>query len=691
VVDTYHGVSVKDDYRWLEDWNDREVRIWTKAQNRRAHAFLNALPQRKAYLRRYQEISKKGFTFYFRLRYAGGRLFALKYDSHKDRPLLVVFDSMQDLSRERVLLDMEKMARPGATMDLNLFVPSWDGRFVAAVLSESGKEEGDLQIFDATSGDRRPDVVHRTLFIGGGSVAWTPDGRGFFYSRYPHPGERPPEDLDFYPQVFFHRLGSSDNEDTYALGKEFPRIAELQLSSLPDRESYLVSVSHGDGGQFEHWTGDGKSPWTRVSGPGDEIVRAALGRDGYLYLVSRKGAPRGSLLRVRAPKGTVAEAELLLPEGDWITEDIVTAPSYLYLQQQMGGVGRLGRIDLRTKRFEEIPTPPVSAVMEVAPLDGDRVLFRANTFLAPPSFFLVEGKSAPSSAPLTSPSPTDLSGWEVVRDFAISKDGTKVPMSIIVPKGLVLDGTRPLLLTGYGGYGISMPPDYLLWWIPWFERGGLLAQANLRGGGEFGESWHQEGMLTKKQNVFDDFIACAEHLCKRGYTSKERLGILGGSNGGLLMGAVLTQRPDIARAVVSDIGIYDSLITELDSNGQYNATEFGSVKDPEQFRAIYAYSPYHHVKDGTRYPAVLFSTGENDPRVNPRHSRKMTARLQAATASEEPILLRASEKWGHGPSSLGDLFGLYAEDLAFFEDRLASAQSSRARSPRKAVRTPFQD
>jgi len=686
VVDTYHGVSVRDGYRWLEDGTKRDVRRWTAAQDQRARVFLSGLPQRRAIARRLREISKRGFTRYGRMRYAGGRLFALRFDSRQERPRLVVFDSMQDLSHERLLLDLQQLARPGVTVDLNLFEPSSSGRLLAACVSEGGSEEGDMHLYDVESGDRLTDVIPRAQRIGGSAVAWAPDDRGFFYVRHPLQGERPPEDLDFYQQVYFHQVGSSHTVDTYALGKEFPRIAEVELAGLPDRERYLVIVAHGDGGQFEHWTGDGKSPWIRVSGSTDEISKAGLGRDGSLYLVSRKGSPRGRLLRVPSPDATVDQAALVLPEGEWIIDDIVATPSYLFLTQQLGGVGRLGRLDLGTGKLEEVPTPPNSSIREATPLDGDRVLFEANAFLRPPSYFLLEGKGVPSATPLSCTPPADLSGWSVVRDFATSKDGTRVPMSIVVPEGFERNGSRPLILVGYGGYGISMLPQYLVWFAPWLERGGLVAIANLRGGGEFGEDWHHQGMLTKKQNVFDDFIACEEHLCREGYTSNDRLGILGGSNGGLLMGAVLTQRPDLPRAVVADIGVFDSLRAESDSNGQFNVTEFGTVKDAGQFRALYAYSPYHHVSDGTRYPAVLLSTGENDRRVPPFHSRKMAARLQAATSSHEPILLRASDRWGHGPTSVSEIVGLLSDQMAFFADRLGLASSPPIRrSTRRAA------
>jgi prolyl oligopeptidase len=272
---------------------------------------------------------------------------------------------------------------------------------------------------------------------------------------------------------------------------------------------------------------------------------------------------------------------------------------------------------------------------------------------------------------LRTTSPADFDDVEVVREFAKSKDGTKIPISILRKKGIKLDGKNPTLLTGYGGYGINLTPAFSSTRRIWFDAGGVYAVANLRGGGEFGEEWHLAGNLTHKQNVFDDLIACAEHLIKRKYTSPDKLAVMGSSNGGLLMGAFLTQRPDLARAVVSRVGIYDMLRVELDPNGAFNTTEFGSVKDEDQFKALHAYSPYHHVKDGTAYPAVLFPCGENDGRVNPAHSRKMTARLQAATGSGLPILLRTTATAGHGMgSSLKDRVAEQTDIYAFLLQEL---------------------
>jgi prolyl oligopeptidase len=268
-------------------------------------------------------------------------------------------------------------------------------------------------------------------------------------------------------------------------------------------------------------------------------------------------------------------------------------------------------------------------------------------------------------------SPADFDDIEVVREFAISKDGTKVPVNILHRKDLKLNGENPTLLYGYGGYGINLTPSFDSTRRIWFDAGGVYAVANLRGGGEYGEEWHKAGNLTNKQHVFDDFIAAAEHLIQRHYTNPNKLAVEGGSNGGLLMGAFLTQRPDLARAVISHVGIYDMLRVELDPNGQFNVTEFGTVKNPEQFKALYAYSPYHHVQNGTKYPAVFMLTGENDGRVNPAHSRKMIARLQAATGSDRPILLYSTASAGHGiGTALKERIAQQAYVYSFLFDQL---------------------
>ena len=317
-----------------------------------------------------------------------------------------------------------------------------------------------------------------------------------------------------------------------------------------------------------------------------------------------------------------------------------------------------------------VPLPPVAGVAEAEPAGGDALLLRVQTFLTPPAWQRYD-PAAKKLAPTTlrETSAADFSDAEVVREFATSKDGTKVPLNIIRRKGTKLDGNNPVLLYGYGGYGINLSPVYTADMRPYLDRGVVFVIANLRGGGEYGEAWHRAGMLTRKQNVFDDFAAAAQWLIDQRYTTPARLAIEGGSNGGLLMGAALTQHKELYRAVVSHVGIYDMLRVELQPNGSFNVTEFGTVKEQDQFRALYAYSPYHHVEDGAQYPAVLFLTGANDPRVDPSHSRKMTARLQAS-GTKQPVLLRTTSAAGHGiGTALSEQIAQKADVMAFLLDQ----------------------
>jgi prolyl oligopeptidase len=333
--------------------------------------------------------------------------------------------------------------------------------------------------------------------------------------------------------------------------------------------------------------------------------------------------------------------------------------------------------DLDGQARGEISLPPVAAVSEMEPVGGD-LLYSVETYLTPRTFHrrLSEGRTIETSLRVTSPVRFD--DMEVVRAMATSRDGTRVPVNVIRRKGVALDGKRPTLLYGYGGYGLSQTPAFLgAARRMFFDAGGVFAIANLRGGGEFGEQWHAQGALMHKQNVFDDFIAVAQWLIDQRYTSPERLAIQGGSNGGLLMGAVLTQRPALFRAVVASVGIYDMLRVELDPNGEFNITEFGTIKDPDEFRALFDYSPYHRVRDGTAYPAVLMQTGENDGRVNPMQSRKMTARLQAATSGKHPVFLITTSAAGHGIGSpLSVRVGQTADYLAFLFDQLGMTWSA---------------
>ncbi|MCK6477781.1 MAG: prolyl oligopeptidase family serine peptidase [Phycisphaerales bacterium] len=688
-TDTYHGVSVSDDYRWLEDWADPRVREWSDAQNAYARSVLDGLPGVEDIRARLTELEKSVSAEHMHIVPIEGGLLAMKNQPPKQQAMLVWLASADDLTTERMVVDPNQIDSSGSTT-IDWFVPSDDGKLVAVSLSEGGSESGTVHVFDTQTGKKlgENDVIPRAHGgTAGGSLVWAHDGSGFYYTRYPRTGERPPQDMDFYVQVYFHKLGTPTAEDTYVIGKDFVRIAEVVLETDPTGRWLLVSVQNGDGGEFEHHLRNPKGAWSKLDGFADKVVEANFGEKA-LFLVSRDGAPRGKVLRLDLTTDdamlTARDAREIIPEwtGSIATDFFANAgltagSSRLLVLYQAGGPNQLRMFDLDGELVGDVPLPPVSAVNEIVRTRGDDMLIATETFITPPQWMSFDASSnALRRTRLFQTSPVDFSDCEVVRELATSKDGTKVPISIIRHKGMggALDpaaggkdkspvsgqpgksGTpgwslpAPTILWGYGGYGLNQSPAFSPRRAIWLEQGGVFAVANIRGGGEFGEEWHRSGNLTKKQNVFDDFQAAARHLIERGYTSHEKLAIMGGSNGGLLMGATFTQQPQLAKAVVSSVGIYDMLRVELSPNGAFNVTEFGTVKDPAQFRALHAYSPFHHVKDGVDYPAVLMLTGANDPRVDPMHSRKMIARLQAADP-EGTFLLRTSANAGHGIGS----------------------------------------
>ncbi|HEY5911840.1 MAG TPA: prolyl oligopeptidase family serine peptidase, partial [Verrucomicrobiae bacterium] len=407
--------------------------------------------------------------------------------------------------------------------------------------------------------------------------------------------------------------------------------------------------ANGDGGDFAHYLRDASGNWRQITRFEDGVKVAKFGGGDALYLVSKNQAPHGKILRLALAAPDLAKATVVVPKRKGVVQDFAPHESGLYVSDLVGGPSELLDFPNSSSRGRQIPILPVSAVAGLNCWEGATLVFGNASYLQPFAWYTFspsQGQVRRTALYMTSP--VSFEDVEVVREFAVSKDGTKVPLNILRKKGLKLNGQNPALLYAYGGYGVSMTPGFDSTRRIWLDAGGVYAVANLRGGGEYGEEWHKAGNLTRKQNVFNDFIAAAEHLVQRRYTSPGKLAVEGGSNGGLLMGAFLTQRPDLARAVVSHVGIYDMLRVELDPNGQFNVTEFGTVKDPEQFKALYAYSPYHQVRQGVKYPAVFLLTGDNDGRVNPAQSRKMAAELQAATGSEHPILFRSTASAGHG-------------------------------------------
>jgi prolyl oligopeptidase len=649
VVDTYHGVAVTDDYRWLEDWSDPAVKAWSEAQNACTRAYLDALPGREALRERFTALMSGASPRFGGLRMVGGVLFAMKSQPPKQQPFLVTLASPEDPSSARVVLDPNVLDSRGITA-IDWYVPSPDAKLVAVSLSVGGSEDGTLSIYDVATGKPVHEAIARVQEgTGGGSMAWDKDGKGFFYTRYPRLGERSKEDENFYQQVYHHVLGTPEAQDTYAIGKDWPRIAETELLRSEDGDYLLATVANGDGGEYALYLLGPTGSWARVSDFKDQAKGALFGPGDDLYILSIKGAPRGKVLRVPAKDPDIAKASLLVPESDVVIVGVQPAGSRLYVLDMVGGPARIRVFDLAGKALGEVPIPPVSSVSLGVKMGKDDLLFHAVSYLAPGAWYTYSAASGKvAKTALAEVSPADFSDTEVVQTLATSKDGTKVPLVILQRKGTKLDGSSPAFLTGYGGFGISETPGFSSARRAWIEQGGVWAIASLRGGGDFGEEWHAAGKLTRKQNVFDDFFACAQALVTKGYTKPERLAISGGSNGGLLMGAELVQHPDMFKAVVSHVGIYDMLRVELSTNGAFNVTEYGTVKDPQQFKALFAYSPYHGIKKGTAYPASLFLTGANDPRVDPMQSRKFVAALQAANGAKTPVLLRTNAKAGHG-------------------------------------------
>ncbi|HEY7433219.1 MAG TPA: prolyl oligopeptidase family serine peptidase [Streptosporangiaceae bacterium] len=682
VSSTYHGITVTEDYRWLEDGASNRTRSWTIAQDQHARNYLQSLPFYDAVRLRVEEVLRTESVTYGALRRAGSAYFVLKDQPPKQQPFLVVLSGLDDLPGERVLVDPNEIDDSGSTR-IDWYQPAPDGSLVAVSLSSRGTEDGTVHIYETASGRLKGASVPRvTGGTASGSLAWAGDSSGFWYSRYPSPGERAEEDREFFQEVWYHPLGDplADRRELSSVFAD-DRIAENFLNASPDGLWVMDRVQRGDGGEWQVFVrAQAGGDWWLAADVDDKVIYATFG-PGALYLLSRLDAPRGKVLRLPLRAGTtvaratevVAEAAVTIegPAGTSNAEGgLAVTDNRLWVLDNDGGRSSLRLFHLDGTPAGPVEVPPNSSVNGQRRLDGHEVAYTTESFTEPRSWWCASEQAARRIAALATKTSLSFRGIEVRREFATSPDGTRVPVTLIAPEGTPRDGTTPALLTGYGGYGISLKPWFDPSWLPWLEQGGVLAVAHIRGGGEYGEGWHHAGRLTAKQNVFDDFAACARFLVESRVTTSERLAIMGGSNGGLLMGAMLTQHPGLSRAVVAMVPVMDVLRTELHPNGAFNVTEFGTVKDLEQFRAMHAYSPYHNVADGAAYPAVLLTAGEFDPRVDAYHAKKMAARLQAATCSGQPVLLRV-EAGGHGAgNSLDQRASEVADVYAFLFDRL---------------------
>ncbi len=671
VVDKIHGALVRDPYRWLEEAEAAEVAAWTDKQNALMRKTLDAVPERRwieERLWRRHEIGALGVPI------ARGKGRALRYfytrrDGKQNQPVLYVRDKIG--GPDRALLDVNALRADG-TLALDWWTPSEDGRHVAYGTSESGDEESTLRVRVVATGKDLPDVISRTRAC---SVAWRPDGRGFYYTRYPAPGTVPAAEEKYHRHVYTHVLGTDPDKDAkvFGAGRDMADWPGVALS--PSGRYLGIEVSQG-WAKTELFLLDStkKDPPAPIVAGRDAVYNLAEVLDDRLYVVSNEGAPRYRVWQVDPRQPGREHWREILPEASDTLEGIAAAGGKIAALYLKDASSRVRLFSARGKLLRELALPGLGTVAGLSGRHDRRELFYAfSSYLTPTEVFRHDVGNAKTTVWQKLSSPVDPSGFEVHQVTFPSKDGTRIPMFLVHRRGLVRDGSNPALLYGYGGFNISLTPGFAAAAGPFIDAGGVYAVANLRGGAEYGESWHQAGMLGRKQNVFDDFVAAAEHLVREKVTSPGRLAISGRSNGGLLVGAAVTQRPDLFRAAVCGVPLLDMVRYHKFRIAKLWVPEYGSSEDPEQFKWLYAYSPYHRVKDGVDYPATLIFTAESDTRVDPMHARKMTARLQAATAGKKgPVLLRLESRAGHGAGKpLGKLIAQHTDELAFLFGQLA--------------------
>ncbi len=646
-VDVYHGVKVADPYRWLEAdiRTSPEVAQWVAAQNELTFAWLARIPERPKIKRRLTELWN--YAQYSSPFKEGGRYFYLKNDGLQNQSVLYVMESLDGPAR--VLLDPNQWSKDG-TVALAGLSPSEDGRYLAYGRAEAGSDWTTWFVLEIDTGRVLSDELRWTKFT---DAAWTKDSRGFFYTRYEEP--RKGEEYqapNFNNKVYYHRVGTAQREDVLVYYRpEHPEW--FYMPEVTDDGRYLViTIGVGTDDRYRVVVKDLAEP---LAMPLDLVDRfehdfTLAGSDGpILFFRTNLDAPRRRVIAMDLRRPQRPHWKEVIPQADATLEQVTLVGNLLvasYLKDVLPQV-KLFTLDGRLVR--EVQFPGIGSVRGFRGRRGDSETFYAfSSFATPPSIYrydLVTGESRLLRRAEVQFRPED---YEVQQVFYRSKDGTRVPMFLAHRKGLKRDGNNPTLLYGYGGFNISITPGFSVGRLAWMEMGGVLAVANIRGGGEYGEAWHQAGTKLKKQNVFDDFIAAAEWLIANRITRPEKLAIQGGSNGGLLVGAVMTQRPELFGACLPAVGVMDMLRFHKFTEGRLWVDDYGSSDNPEEFKALYAYSPYHNIKPGTRYPATLVTTADTDDRVVPGHSFKFAAALQAAQAGEAPVLIRITTRAGHG-------------------------------------------
>ncbi len=640
-VEILHGESIPDPYRWLEQGDDPRTQAWTADQNALTESLLTAVPGRARLRARLDELLSIGALS--TPEPVAGRYFYQRRDGRQNQPVLYVREGRD--GEDRSLVDPNRLDAQGTTA-LDWFYPSEDGRLLAYGLSENGSEQSLLHLLEVDSGAPLPDRIPRTRAA---DLAWLPDSSGFYYTRYPAPAEVPAGEEHYHRAVYFHRLGTDPAGDPQVF-----RPAEKEhwpgVGLSPDGRWLVIGVARTFD-QTDLYLQDLAAGTPAVPVASDlpatfdgDVVR------GRLYLRTNLDAPTYRLYLVD-PERPAREGwrEIVPPRADAVLDGFRVIGPALALSYLERAASRLRLADLEGNGVREVALPTIGSLFGLSgEWDGDEVFYGFTSYTVPPTVYRLALPETTGELWRRVEADLDPSRYEVRQVSYPSRDGTEVTMFVVHRTGVSRDGANPVYLSGYGGFNISMTPAFSRSLLLWLERGGVVAIPNIRGGGEYGEAWHQGGMLGTKQNSFDDFIAAAEWLIRERYTRPDRLAAAGGSNGGLLMGAVLTQRPELFAAVVIQVPLLDMLRYHRFLIARLWIPEYGSAEDPEQFRWLRAYSPYHHVRDGVAYPAVLLATAESDTRVDPMHARKMAARLQAATSSDRPVLLRLEAQAGHG-------------------------------------------
>ena len=662
VTDTYWGQQVVDPYRWLEDQNSAESKAWMRAQADYTRGVLDTLPGRQVFaseMTRYMNAAEFTITD---VQLAGDFVFYRK--RKRDENIANLYVRRAGGGPEKLLLDVNKLGTKEHHVSLDQYTPSTDGKLVAVGLSPGGSEEQTAHVYDSTTGRELPETFPR--YEGGG---FSPDGKVFFYEQREDLGPHGnPIDKYRHLREYAHPMGAAVAGDTVVLGPGVSREIPVPdynfpfASPVPTSKYALAFVIPGVETFREIYVGQpaaltSHTGWAKVASVPDKITDAALEGDD-LYLVSFDGTPNGKLLKTSALHPDLKSAEVVVPPGDlvfsggFIGSDVLhQASDGLYLRVIEKGYGRVLRLPYATGAKAALVSLP--AGMQVNGVSTDPLtpgaVLDLNSWTDPGDFFRYNGETAALAKlqmrPPNATDPKDLVAEEVE---VKSWDGTMIPLTILYKRGLVKNGTTPTAMIGYGAYGDAFLPSFGRRNMAWLERGGILAVTHVRGGGEFGEGWHLAGKKLTKPNTWRDFIASAQYLIDNKYTSSAKLGIWSQSAGGILIGRSFTERPDLFAAAVDGVPCSDALRQETGPNGPANIPEFGSVKTEEGFEDLYAMSAYYHIADGTKYPAILMTAGANDPRVDPWQGGKMAARLEAATGSGKPVLLRVNYDAGHG-------------------------------------------